>query len=139
MEPLAPVLYLPLLMIIIAAGMATYFLQEKLSLDAVTASALVGLIIAVLSPDPGNLLVVAALCATFTGMVSKERAKNYSEMFFLTVLTAILFIAVASLFDGSGGKLGATAFLATVSGRAMLDSLNRLTSTYIKPLRQMDR
>ncbi|MDZ7835529.1 MAG: hypothetical protein U5K84_09700 [Alkalibacterium sp.] len=121
LEPLSAELYLPLFLIIIAAGLATYFLQDIFSLDAVTASALVGLLIAVVSPDPGHIIVVAAFCATFTGMVSKERAQNYSEMFFLTILTAILFIAVASLFDGSGGKLGATAFLATVSGRGMLD------------------
>lgn len=138
LDPLSPSLYLPLIVIIIAAGMATYFLQDKFSLDAVTASALVGLVIGVLSPAPGHIVVVAAFCATFTGMVSKERAQNYSEMFFLTLLTAILFIAVASLFDGSGGKLGATAFLATVSGRAMLDSLNWIKSTYINPQQQLD-
>lgn len=139
LDPLGSDLYMPLLLIIIAAGMATYILQDKFSLDAVTASALVGLVIAVLSPDPGHIVVVAAFCATFTGMVSKERAKNYSEMFFLTVLTAILFIAVASLFDGSGGKLGATAFLATVSGRGMLDSLNWVKLTYLKPQQQSSK
>lgn len=133
LEPLSTDLYFPLFLIIIFAGMATYILQNLFTLDAVTASALVGLTIAILAPDSGHIIVVAAFCATFTGMVSKERAKNYTEMFFLTVLTAILFIAVASLFDGSGGKLGATAFLATVSGRAMLDSLNWVKHTYIKP------
>ncbi|SFC46355.1 hypothetical protein SAMN04488102_10775 [Alkalibacterium subtropicum] len=136
LEPLSSDLYMPLLFIIIAAGMATYFLQDKFSFSPVTASALVGLIIAVLSPDPGHILVVAAFCATFAGMVSKERAKNYPEMFFLTLLTAILFIAVASLFDGSGGKLGATAFLATVSGRGLLDTLNWVKTSHIKPQQQ---
>lgn len=130
LEPLSTDLYLPLLLIIIVAGMATYVLQDNFSLDAVTASALVGLTIAILSPDPSHILVVGAFCATFTGMVSKERAKTYPEMFFLTILTAMLFIAVASLFDGSGGKLGATAFLATISGRAMLDSLYWIKAKY---------
>ncbi|WP_423189338.1 hypothetical protein ACO1PF_12235 [Alkalibacterium sp. f15] len=136
LDPLSTNLYLPLFLIIIFAGMATYLLQDMFLLDAVTASALVGLTIAILSPQNSHIIVVAAFCATFTGMVSKERAKTYTEMFFLTILTGILFIAVASLFDGSGGKLGATAFLATVSGRSMLNTLFWLKHTYIKTKKQ---
>ncbi|MER2063579.1 MAG: hypothetical protein ABS873_02940 [Alkalibacterium sp.] len=139
LEPLETQLYVPLFLIIIGAGMATYFLQDKFQLDAVSASALVGLVIAVLSPNPGHIVVVAAFCATFTGMVSTERVKTYPEMFFLTLLTAILFISVAALFDGSGGKLGATAFLATVSGRGMLDSFNKVKVIYLKPEQQSNR
>lgn len=136
LDPLSPRLYLPLLLSIIFAGMATYFLQNAFAMDAVTASALVGLTIALLYPQANHIIVVAAFCATFTGMVSKERARNYSEMFFLTLVTAILFIAVASLFDGSGGKLGATAFLSTISGRAMLNTLYWIKTTSIKTLKQ---
>lgn len=136
LDPLSPSLYLPLFLSIILAGMATYFLQNVFAMDAVTASALVGLTIALVYPQSSHIVVVAAFCATFTGMVSKERAKNYAEMFFLTLLTAILFIAVASLFDGSGGKLGATAFLSTVSGRAMLDTLYWVKITFIKTVKQ---
>ncbi|MFO8069435.1 MAG: hypothetical protein R6U02_05560 [Alkalibacterium sp.] len=138
LEPLSPDLYLPLFLIIIFAGMVTYLLRDLFLLDAVTASALAGLTIAILHPQTNHIIVVAAFCATFTGMVSKERARTYTELFFLTVLTAILFIAVASLFDGSGGKLGATAFLATVSGRAMLDMLLWIKHTYIKQKRSVD-
>jgi len=136
LEPLSSNLYLPLFLIIIFAGMVTYLLQDLFRLDAVTASALVGLTLAILHPHTNHIIVVDAFCATFTGMASKERAKTYAEMFFFTILTAILFIAVASLFDGSGGKLGATAFLATVSGRGMLNTLSWLKHTYIAPKKQ---
>lgn len=119
-DPLAQDLYLPVFIFIIIAGMVTYFLQRAFEMDAVSASALIGLTFALLYPDPAHTVVVAAFCATFTGMVSCSRCTSYKNMFFLTTLTAVLFIAAFALFDGSGGKLGAIAFIATVSGTGML-------------------
>ncbi|PRY84206.1 hypothetical protein [Alkalibacterium olivapovliticus] len=120
-DPLDRKLYLVVFLSIIAAGMATYALQRIVDMDAVSASALVGLTLALLYPDSTHVVVVAAFCATFTGMVSYNRVKTYNDMLFLTILTGVLFIAAFALFDGSGGKLGATAFLSTVSGVGMLD------------------
>lgn len=120
-DPLSRELYFLVFLFIIGAGMATYVLQRLFEMDAVSASALIGLTIALLYPDSTHVVVIAAFCATFTGMVSLSRVKTYSEMFFLTILTGVLFVAAFALFDGSGGKLGATAFLATVSGVSMLD------------------
>lgn len=120
-DPLPGDRYLMVFLFVILAGMATYMLQRTVDMDAVSASALVGLTFAVVYPDPTNVVVIAAFCATFTGMVSYNRVKSYSEMFFLSVLTGVMFIAAFSLFDGSGGKLGAIAFLTTVSGIGMMD------------------
>lgn len=125
-EPLERNLYILVFLFVIAAGMATYMLQRAFDMDAVSASALVGLTLALLYPDSTHVIVVAAFCATFTGMVSYNRVKTYKEMFFLTTLTAVLFIAAFALFDGSGGKLGAIAFLATVSGIGMLDFIRMI-------------
>lgn len=125
-DPLARNLYILVFLFIIAAGMITYMLQRVFNMDAVSASALVGLTLALLYPDSTHVVVVAAFCATFTGMVSYNRVKSYNEMFFLTILTGVLFIAAFALFDGSGGKLGATAFLATVSGVGMLDFIRMI-------------
>lgn len=122
-DPLPANRYLMVFLFCVLAGMATYMLQRTVEMDAVSASALVGLIFALVHPDPTNVVVVAAFCATFTGMVSYNRVKTYSEMFFLSILTGVMFIAAFSLFDGSGGKLGATAFLTTISGIGMLDFL----------------
>lgn len=122
-DPLPANRYLMVFLFVTLAGMATYMLQRTVDMDAVSASALVGLIFAVIHPDPTNVVIVAAFCGTFTGMVSYNRVKTYSEMLFLSVLTGVMFIAAFSLFDGSGGKLGAIAFLTTVSGIGMLDFL----------------
>ena len=122
-DPLSRNLYFLVFLFVIIAGMATYVLQKALEMDAVTASALVGLVIALLFPDATHTVVVAAFCATFTGMVSPVRVSTYRQMLFLSVLTGILFIAAFSLFDGSGGKLGAIAFLSTVSGSGMITGL----------------
>ncbi|MCC5895520.1 MAG: hypothetical protein JJU16_08690 [Alkalibacterium sp.] len=125
-DPLARELYILVFLFIIAAGMATYTLQRVFNMDAVSASALVGLTLALLYPDSTHVVVIAAFCATFTGMVSYSRVKTYNDMFFLTILTGVLFIAAFALFDGSGGKLGATAFLSTVSGIGMLDFIRMI-------------
>jgi hypothetical protein len=122
-DPLSRNLYFLVFLFVIIAGMATYFLQKALDIDAVTASALVSLVIALLFPDATHVVVVAAFCATFAGMVSPDRVTTYRQMLFLSILTGMLFVAAFSLFDGSGGKLGAIAFLATVSGSGMITGL----------------
>lgn len=125
-DPLTSSRYLMVFLFVILAGMATYTLQRAADMDAVSASALVGLVFAVIHPDPSNVVVIAAFCATFTGMASLSRVKSYSEMFFLSILTGLMFIAAFSLFDGSGGKLGAIAFLASISGMGMIDSIRAI-------------
>lgn len=134
-DPLPSSRYLMVFLFVIIAGMATYTLQQSADMDAVSASALIGLIFAVVYPDSTDVVVIAAFCATFTGMSSLNRVKTYSDMFFLSVLTGVMFIAAFSLFDGSGGKLGAIAFLATISGIGMIDfirAIKRKISDYQK-------
>lgn len=125
-DGLAPTLYPLVILFIIGAGLSTYALQRTFDMDAVSASALVGLVLALIYPVPNHTIVVAAFCATFTGMVSPLKIKRYSDMLFLSLLTSVLYIAVFALFDGAGGKLGSIAFLSTVSGTAMIHTVEQL-------------
>lgn len=113
-------LYPIIFIYIIGSGLATFTLQKEFKLDAVKASAIVGLSLALIHPDPSHTVVVAAYCASFAGMTSPKKVSNYTEMLLLTILTGILFIAASALFDGSGGRLGSIAFLSTVSGSSLI-------------------
>ncbi len=131
-DALEPALYPLVILFIVGAGLFTYALQRSFEMDAVSASALVGLLLGLVHPTPNHVIVVAAFCASFTGMVSPLKVRRYSEMLFLSLLTSVLYIAIFTLFDGAGGKLGATAFLTTVSGISMLQhyqTINRLVLT----------
>lgn len=101
-------------------GLLTFALQKEWKWDAVKASALVGLILALVHPDATHTVVLAAYCASFTGMTSPKKVHSYGEMLGLMGLTSILFIAASPLFDGSGGKLGSIAFLSTLSGTCLI-------------------
>lgn len=114
-NPLEPRLYLYVFLITIIAGISTYALQSTEKMDAVSASALIGLIVSLLYPDPSHVIVISAFCASFTGMTSKEHFDKKIDIVLATLITALLYVAAFSLFDGSGGKLGALAFMATVS------------------------
>lgn len=129
-EALDPALYPRVLIYIILTGMVTYGLHRIFKLDTVLASALVGLTMALIHPDASQLLVVAAYCASFAGMVTIERVRTYSDMFFITLVTSLLYIIAFTLFDGAGGRLGAIAFLASVSGVGMLSTIQFLKAKY---------
>lgn len=131
-SPLTSEWYPFIFMYVIGASLATFAVQKEWKLDAVQASALVGLTLALIHPDSAHTVVVAAFCATFTGMMSPEKVKGYREMFVLSLITSILFIAAFSLFDGSGGKLGSIAFLSTVSGLALVRYSKQVINYIIK-------
>lgn len=102
-----------ILIISIAAGMATYIISNFLKRGAVIASAIVtlvsGLMLPYFFPSIGGTLAVAATCASYSGMISVENALNLFEMGVISLMTGILFIAAISAYPGIGGRLGTIA------------------------------
>jgi hypothetical protein len=102
----------------VLAALLTWALGNLLGLGAVVASALVGLagglILPRIFPADGALLAVAVFCASFTGMSSSERFSAVMMMI-AGLLTGIIFVLSLTVFGGAGGKLGMTAFSASLA------------------------
>ncbi len=102
----------------VLAALLTWALGNLLGLGAVVASALVGLagglILPRIFPADGALLAVAVFCASFTGMSSSERFSAVM-MIIAGLLTGIIFVLSLTVFGGAGGKLGMTAFSASLA------------------------
>lgn len=105
-----------ILIISIAAGMATYIVANFLKRGAVIASAIItlvsGLMLPYFFPSMGGVLATAAACASYAGMISLENALNLLEMAVISLMTGILFIAASSAYPGIGGRLGTIAAIA---------------------------
>lgn len=105
-----------ILIISIAAGMATYIVANFLKRGAVIASAIItlvsGLMFPYFFPSMGGVLATAAACASYAGMISLENALNLLEMAVISLMTGILFIAASSAYPGIGGRLGTIAAIA---------------------------
>jgi len=94
----------------VASGVIlTYLLAHQLDISAVIASSFVGLL--------GYYLLrkysVAIYCGSFAGMVSSFLF-SYGEVFLIAVFCAFVFIISKPVMKGMGGKLGTTAFIATI-------------------------
>ena len=102
-----------ILIISIAAGMATYIVANILKRGAVIASAIItlvsGLMLPYFFPLMGDVLATAAACSSYAGMISIENALNLLEMAVISLMTGILFIAARSAYIGIGGRLGTIA------------------------------
>jgi uncharacterized membrane protein YeaQ/YmgE (transglycosylase-associated protein family) len=110
------------LWIILVAAIAaalTYYLNIYRKQGSVLASAVVGIIGAMilppLFPEIGNTLAVVAICASFTGMTSKDRCGIFWNILITGVLTGILFVYSTPQLGGAGGKLGTIAFGSVLS------------------------
>lgn len=101
------------LLISVAAGMATYVVNNILKRGAVIASAIItlvsGLMLPYFFPKMGSTLVIAAACSSYAGMISVENALNIWEMAIISLMTGLLFIAASSAYPGIGGRLGTIA------------------------------
>ncbi|WP_353095640.1 hypothetical protein [Tissierella praeacuta] len=102
-----------ILIISIAAGLATYIVSNILQRGAVIASAIItlvsGLMLPYFFPLTGDVLATAAACSSYAGMISLENALNLLEMAVISLMTGILFIAARSAYIGIGGRLGTIA------------------------------
>ncbi len=110
------------LWIILVAAIAaalTYYFNVHQKQGPVLASAVVGIIGAMilppLFPEMGSTLAVVAICASFTGMTSKERCDIFWKILITGVLTGIVFVYSTPQLGGAGGKLGTIAFGSVLS------------------------
>lgn len=91
-------------------AICTYYLNHNFSLGAVVASSLIGIIAGLLLPK----FAVPIYCGSFAGMVSSLLASDTLSLITIGVFAGILFVAGTETFKGFGGKLGATAYFATL-------------------------
>lgn len=120
--------YLAIFFFASIACLSTFAIQSMERMDVVSASALIGLTMAILYPDASHLIVLSAFCGSFTGMTNKAYFPKFSQVFLSALLTGFLFVAGFSLFDGTGGKLGALAFIATGATNGFFIYLRLLNS-----------
>jgi len=107
--------------IVVVSGLAaliTWVLGNHAGFGAVIASSVVGLaggiVMPLVWPEYGELIAVAIFCASFAGMSSRARF-SWVQMVSGGLLCCALFAASMQVFGGAGGKLGMTAFSASIA------------------------
>jgi hypothetical protein len=102
----------------LAAGL-TWLLADYKKLGAVCASSIVGLIggfaLPLLIPMAGSYYATAVFCASFVGMVSRERMPKLWMVVLAGAVAGAIFQFSASLFGGIGGKLGTIALASVLA------------------------
>lgn len=95
----------------LAATVLTFYLNNNLELGGVVASALVGLMGPLLFPK----LQRSIFCGSFAGMASTMIFTSIWWVALSGLLSGLLLAASREIYDGFGGKLGASGFFGTVS------------------------
>ncbi|ADV47618.1 hypothetical protein I2486_01040 [Cellulophaga sp. E16_2] len=126
-------------LIIIITGIVgtilTFYLSEHLKQGPVRASALLALIVAlffqlfpeVFNPYLTKHIPIVFIGASFIGMISSEAKGSYSILVIASILFSVIYINKSPFFNGYGGALGASAFIAllTTMGISVIFSKNR--------------
>ena len=103
-----------IMLVSLIAAVATFALSLHRDTGPVIASSVAGLVggllLPILFPVNGSTLAVVAICASFTGMSSKERIPNMGWMVLAGLFTGAVFIFSIPCLGGAGGKLGTIAF-----------------------------
>lgn len=93
------------------ATLLTFYINNSLQLGGVVASALVGLLGPLLFPK----LQRAIFCGSFAGMASSLVFTNDGWVALAGLLSGLLLAFSREIYDGFGGKLGASGFFGTVT------------------------
>lgn len=101
---------------VVGGALATYLLSCDLSLGAVVAAGIIGLLGALIFPDQA----VPIYCGSFVGMVSPALLHCHSQVLLASVIAGVVFLLTTGILDGFGGKLGTIAFSGTVLAPLML-------------------
>jgi len=101
-------------------AVATFLIAGIPGMDAVRASSLVGLAAALALPalagaDRGATLALAAFTGSFVGMSQPKRLPGLFPVALAGGASGLVFLFALPWFGGAGGKLGASAFVATVA------------------------
>ncbi|MBM7561982.1 hypothetical protein [Fusibacter tunisiensis] len=113
-------------------ALATDYLSRRLHHNTVIASSLIALlsewILILILPNYAALLSLSIYCGTFVGMGSKTHLPTWHYYAFAGGLSGFLFFQSLPIFIGFGGKLGISAFVATLTVKFLL------TSFKLKPI-----
>ncbi|MBN1241472.1 MAG: hypothetical protein JXA15_02050 [Spirochaetales bacterium] len=101
-------------------AVATVLLAKVPGIDAVRASSLAGLAAALFLPalaggERGATLALAAFTGSFVGMSQPKRLRGIVPMTLAGAVSGLVFLFALPWFGGAGGKLGASAFVASVA------------------------
>ena len=103
----------------VVAAVATFALHDRLPLDPVSASSVVGVVGGIalpwLHPAVGGLLAAAIYAASFAGMSDASRIPDERWMALAGVSVGLTVVYTAPYLGGSGGKLGTIAFVSCLS------------------------
>ncbi len=91
----------------IVGGLAAYMINVYVGLGAIVASALIGLLGAILIPK----YAVAIYCGSFVGMVSPLVLHDFYHVVLAAFMAGFILMLSEEVYQGYGGKLGATAFI----------------------------
>ena len=95
----------------LGATVLTFFFNNNLSLGSVVASSLVGLLGMMLLPS----LQKSIFCGSFAGMASSMIFTNIWWVALAGLLSGLLLAGSREIYDGFGGKLGASGFFGTAT------------------------
>lgn len=118
---------------VLLSTICSYLIHHNVALGAVVASSLVGLIGALLISNYS----VSIYCGSFAGMVSNLLTSNVFSLLTIGVLAGIFFVIGSETFRGFGGKLGATAYFATLLSSLFFKNLGE-TMTGLEVTLQVD-
>ncbi|MHA7944545.1 hypothetical protein ACJOV8_015820 [Formosa sp. 3Alg 14/1] len=105
----------------------TFYVNEHLKQGAVRASALLTLIVSlffyyfpeVLNPYLTQNIPTAFIGASFVGMVSSKAIIHYRWLIIAGIIFSIIYINKSMFFQGYGGALGTSAFIALLATMAI--------------------
>jgi len=113
----------------VIGAITAYVLNVYVSLGAIVASALIGLLGAILVPK----YAVSIYCGSFVGMVSPMVLHDFYHVLLAALMAGIIFMLSEGIYNGYGGKLGATAFIPwvilTLSNHVQLTTPQSLSIT----------
>lgn len=119
-----------LLFYAVLGAVTTYVLQHRFQRTATFASALLGLfaglLLPLVHPGMGTRYAVAFFLTTFNGMSSRERIPNEFAVALSGLFAGVILFYSFPYFQGSGGKLGTTAFGSTLAVHAVLHLYGKL-------------
>jgi hypothetical protein len=117
-----------ILFCVIGAVLA-YVINVYIGLGAIIASAMIGLLGAILIPN----YAVSIYCGSFVGMVSPLVLHDFYHVLLAALMAGFILMLSEDVYKGYGGKLGATAFIPwvilTVSNNVQLTTLHSLSIT----------
>lgn len=96
---------------VVIGALLTYTGSINLGLGAVTASCLVGLLAALITPK----VAVPAYCGAFVGMSSIKLFASHSGLAVAATVSGVVYVLGTQVLNGFGGKLGTIAFVGTAS------------------------